>query len=169
MNHIQEFRQQLRAAITAAIAAGITVDEFTAEVTVEYAANSNDDAAKLIVHPEGYHNVPGCPHAVCSPLPLILGMNLTKRQVDTIRHNCCCNERGEWIVDGVPIPSFGTGFDALGGGPSSPVSWKAAVQVRRNEVSPESLDIGQPFKPRVVRIRGNSLQELSDNWAAYGA
>lgn len=172
----RKFINQLHKAIATALAIGVNLDAFVAEATIAYAElgdgndDGNDDAAKLPnVYPDGYHDVPGCPHPVVSELPLVLGMELTPHQIDVIRTNTGCNARGQ-LVDhtGNPIPAYGLGFEGPTGGQQSKVSWKAATNFTRDPNDMERPLKGSqvPFIPRVVRMRGvTTLAEAAAAWA----
>lgn len=167
----RRFFTQLRRAIVTAIALGIDRDTFLAEATVAYGESGDDGATTPqlpVMHADGYHDVPGCPHPAVTPIPLLLGMDLTPHQIDVIRTNCGVNAKGEWIDhEGNPIPGFGFGFEGPTGGMPSAISWKAATNFERDPNDPERVKKGSvvPFVPRVLRIRARTLAEASAVWA----
>lgn len=168
MSTHREFLTQLRAAISIAVALGIDwssiVDEAQVIHSELFGGNPGD---RLVVHADGYHAIPGCPHPAVTPIPLLLGMTLTQHQIDVIRTNTGCDASGEWMKDGQPIPGFGLGFEGPTGGVPSLVSWKAATNAIRDpednaRLLPESM---KPFKPRVLRMRTRTLAEAAELWA----
>jgi hypothetical protein len=168
----RKFFTQLRRAIATAIALSIDRDSFIAEATVAYGESGGGDDAPpppLVVHADGYHDVPGCPHPCVTPIPMLLGMELTQHQIDVIRTNCGLNPAGDWLdSEGNPIPGAGLGFEGPTGGVPAAISWKAATNFERDPADPERVKKGSvvPFVPRVVRIRARTLAEASAAWAA---
>lgn len=167
MSTHREFLTQLRSAIAIAFALNIDLPSIVDEVEVIHAELAGSPGDRLVVHADGYHAIPGCPHPAVTPIPLLLGMPLTQHQIDVIRTNTGCDAHGEWMKDGQPIAGFGLGFEGPTGGVPSQVSWKAATDAIRDpednaRLLPESM---KPFKPRVLRIRARTLAEAADLWA----
>lgn len=167
MSTHREFLSQLQTALATAVLLKIDWPSIVAEAQVIHAELSGNDGNRLLVHADGYHALPGCPHPAVTSIPLLLGMDLTQHQVDVIRTNIGCAENGEWMKDGQPIPGFGLGFEGPTGGDPSQVSWKAATNAIRDpednaRLLPESM---KPFKPRVLRIRARSIEEAAELWA----
>lgn len=145
--------QQIDALIAAAKAGGATVDDVTDEIRLRWDVSAS---VALKIDEFGRHSVAGSKHLFVSPLPILLGMDLTPLQVLNITCNCGIDEKGD------EQPAFGLGFTDEIGGRQVVASWTA----RKYSQGMKPGDVPPVFQPRTFRARFRTIDEAVQYVAA---
>jgi hypothetical protein len=138
--------EQITALIASARASSLTVDDITDEIRIRWEPSGE---AQLKLDEYGRHNIAGSKHLFLSPLPILLGMKLSKKQLDNIQPNCGVDE------DGVELAAAWLGFTDETSG-NQKVAYLAA---RRYEAGLKPGESPPVFQPRTFRSRFRTIDE----------
>lgn len=138
--------QQIDALIALARSQSIGVDDVVDEIRIRWEPQGG---AVLKIDEYGRHSVAGSKHLFLSPLPILLGMKLTDKQLNNILPNCGID------ADGNELPAAFLGFTDETSG-NQPVAYLTA---RRYEAGLKPGETPPVFTPRTFRSRFRTIDE----------
>lgn len=145
--------EQITTLIASARASNLTVDDITDEIRVRWEPSGE---AQLKIDEYGRHNIAGSKHLFLSPLPILLGMKLTDKQLNNILPNCGVDDKGN------EVPAAFLGFtDETSGNQQV-----AYLTARRYESSLKPGETPPVFTPRTFRSRFRTIDEAVQYVAA---
>lgn len=137
---------QIIALISAAQAANLSVDDITDEIRVRWEAGG---PVQLKLDEWGRHNIAGSKYLFLSPLPILLGISLTPKQLQNIQSNCGVDASGN------EVPAAFLGFTD-----ETPANQAVAyLAARRYEPSLRPGESPPVFQPRTFRSRFRTVDE----------
>jgi hypothetical protein len=145
--------QQIDALIALARAQSIGVDDVVDEIRIRWEPQG---AAILKIDEFGRHSIAGSKHLFLSPLPILLGMELTPLQLANIKPNCGVDDAGN------EQPAAFIGFTDETGG-NQQVAYLAA---RKYSLNMKPGDQPPVFQPRTFRSRFRTIDEAVQYVAA---
>lgn len=139
--------EQVDNLIATARALKLTVDDVTDEILIRWGPAGETQVIKLDEY--GRHYIAGSKHLFLSPLPVLLGMKLSEKQLNNIMPNCGVDK------DGNEVAAAFRGFtDETGGNQKV-----AYLTARRYEKDLKPGDTPPAFQPRTFCSRFRSIDE----------
>lgn len=138
---------QINAIIPAAKEFGMSLTELTGEISERW-SDKPTASVGLTVDVHGRHLIAGSSKWWMSPLPILLGMKLTDRQLQNIMSNCGVDAKG------VETPNFGEGFQGQIGD-----SFVVSMYVARDYWSPMVGGVRPKFTEVTRRARFKTMAE----------
>lgn len=137
---------QIIALIAAAQAAKLSVEDVTDEIRVRWEPGGGE---QLKIDDYGRHHIAGSKHLFLSPLPILLGAQLSAKQLQNIQSNCGVD------ANGTEVAAAFLGFTDETSG-NQQVAYLAA---RRYETSLKPGESPPVFTPRTFRSRFRTVDE----------